>query len=70
MPVVQGAAIPQLRKDKRMAPYVTRYDCADPGHPDRTLKFLYDSARKLIARKREGDYTDALIKPPKVATVQ
>ena len=70
MPMIQGAVVSQLRKDKRLAANFTRDDGADPGHPDRTLKSLYDSARKVIDRKKREEFTESFINPLKSTPVQ
>ena len=61
---------PQLRKCRALAPEFVTYDRADDGAPERSAQFLYDSARRCVARKRKEDNLAAMKGPLKVAVVK
>eukprot|EP00974_Lingulodinium_polyedra_P133000 11223963-Lingulodinium_polyedra.AAC.1 len=44
---------PELRKVSDLAYEFAVYDRAPDGSPEKTLKFLYDSARRACARARQ-----------------
>ena len=68
--VLHALIEPQLRRCKALAPEFVTYDRAEDGDPEKTTEFLYNAARKCVARNRRMDNLASLKPTPKVAIIK
>ena len=65
--LLQAIVEPQLRQCKELRPFLERYDSAPDGSDEKSLRYLLDSARRIVERQQRADVVTGLSKPAKAA---